>query len=479
MPLYIFIIYILILLIVCIRIIINTTTPSKGLAYLLLVISFPVVGIIFYLSVGLNYRKKKLYQKKILIDEKAFPEINERKQLHSQKVLAKHKDTLGNFYPMLNLLKDKSFSSDNNTVQLYINGENKFPAIIDSLKAAKHHIHIEYYIYENDTIGNEIAELLIAKAQEGVKVRFIYDDLGSKNIRSNFVKKLQKAGVEAFPFYKINFIHFANRLNYRNHRKIIVIDGTTGFVGGINVSDKYINTSKNKLFWRDTHLKIVGTSVLNLQFTFLTDWNFCSKQNIAFSQDYFPIVKEEKKYGNDLVQIVASGPDSDHPNIMYSLVQTILLAKKELLITTPYFIPNSSFINAIKIAALSGVKVTLLVPGISDSFIVNVTSQSFYQELLEVGVKIYKYNKGFVHAKTLVCDQEIAVVGTANLDIRSFDLNFEINAITYDTIIAQQLSNQFYEDLQESIQLEIVKWNNRPVYVKFMEKVFRLFSSLM
>lgn len=476
---YISLIYLLILIIVCVRIIINTITPSKGLAYLLLVISFPVVGIIFYLSIGLNYRKIKIYQKKIDIDEKAFPEIEERRLLYSKEILAKYKDQLSVFFPLMNLSEDKSIISDNNDVQLLINGEEKFPAIINSLKAAKHHIHIEYYIYENDDIGNQIADVLITKAQEGVKVRFIYDDFGSKNIRSKFVKKLQKAGIEAYPFYKINFIHFANRLNYRNHRKIIVIDGTTGFAGGINVSDKYINTPKNKLFWRDTHLKIVGTSVLNLQFTFLTDWNFCSKQNIGFSNKYFPINNKKKKYGNQLVQIIVSGPDSDYPSIMYSLIQTILLAKKELLITTPYFIPNSSFIDAIKIAALSGVNVKLLIPGISDSMIVNTTSQSFYQELLEVGVKIFKYNKGFVHAKTLVCDEEISVVGTANLDIRSFELNFEINALTYDKKIAKQLADQFNEDIKESEQIELEKWNKRPIYTKFMEKILHLFSSLM
>lgn len=475
---YILIIYAIILIIVCAKIIINTTTPSKGLAYLLLVISFPVVGIIIYLSLGLNYRKRKLYQKKIDIDEKAFPEIEEKRQLYSKEILLKYKDKLNSFLPLITALKEKSIISDNNNVQLLINGEQKFPSVIDSLKKAKHHIHIQYYIYENDEIGNQIADILIAKVKEGVKVKFIYDDFGSKSIRNKFTARLKKAGVEAYPFYKINFIQFANRINYRNHRKIIVIDGIVGYVGGINVSDKYINTQQHKLFWRDTHIKIVGTSVLNLQFTFLTDWNFCSKQNIGFSNEYFPITKE-KNYGNQLVQVVASGPDSDYPSILYSLIQTILLAKKELLITTPYLIPNSSFIDALKIAALSGVNIKLLLPGVSDSFIVNTTSQSFYQELLEAGVKIFKYNKGFVHAKTLVCDEEILVVGTANLDIRSFELNFEINAITYDAKTAKQLANQFNEDLKESEQIKLSTWNKRPVYIKFTEKVLRLFSSLM
>ncbi len=290
---------------------------------------------------------------------------------------------------------------------------------------------------------------------------------------------MREAGIEAVPFYKINFVRLANRLNYRNHRKIIVIDGMVGYIGGINVSDRYINSTKSKLFWRDTHLKIVGSAVLNLQFTFLTDWNFCAKENIRFSNDYFPVNNMTIEYGNQFVQIVASGPDSDYPRIMYSLIQTILLAKKELLITTPYFIPTSSFLNAIKIAALSGVDVKLLIPGVSDSIIVNTTSQSFYQELLEAGVKIYKYNKGFIHAKTLVCDGVVSSIGSANLDIRSFDLNFEVNAVIYDTKIASQLVHQFAVDLESSEEITLERWSKRPLYIKLFEKVLHLFSALM
>ncbi len=479
MPIYLIILYVLVLLVVCVRIIYNTNTPSKGLAYLLLVVMFPVGGIIIYLSVGLNYRKSKLYRRKIDIDLKVFLEIEEKRSIYSQEVLARNKAKLGEFYPLVHLLSKKSVLSDNNQVQLLTNGEEKFPEILKSLQAAKHHIHIEYYIYENDTIGKQLAEILIAKAKEGVKVRFIYDDFGSKGIRSNIAKQLREAGIEAVPFYKINFVRLANRLNYRNHRKIIVIDGMVGYIGGINVSDRYINPTKNKLFWRDTHLKIVGSAVLNLQFTFLTDWNFCAKENIRFSNDYFPVNNMTKEYGNQFVQIVASGPDSDYPRIMYSLMQTILLAKKELLITTPYFIPTSSFLNAIKIAALSGVDVKLLIPGVSDSIIVNTTSQSFYQELLEAGVKIYKYNKGFIHAKTLVCDGVVSSIGSANLDIRSFDLNFEVNAVIYDTKIASQLVHQFAVDLESSEEITLERWSKRPLYIKLIEKVLHLFSALM
>ncbi|MCA0133312.1 cardiolipin synthase [Winogradskyella alexanderae] len=475
----ILIIYVIILIIICLRIILNTTTPSKGLAYLLLIFSLPIVGIIFYLSVGLNYRKRKLYQKKIDIDSKALPQLKEKSLYYTESLLRRHKAKLAIFYPLAQFLSNKHIISDNNDVKLLFNGEKTFPEILKSLKLAKHHIHFEYYIYENDIIGNEIAQILISKAREGVEVRFIYDDFGSKNIRSNIVKKLQKNGVEAYAFNKINFVQLANRLNYRNHRKIIVIDGVIGYVGGINISDKYINPTKTNVYWRDTHLKIQGNAVFNLQYTFLTDWNFCSKQNLGFSSDFFPIDEMKLKKGEELVQIVSSGPDTDHPNIMYSLIQSILLAKKEILITTPYLIPNNSFLNALKIAALSNVSIKIIVPKVSDSIIVGVTTTSFFEELLEVGIKIYRYNKGFVHAKTMVCDELVSHVGTANLDNRSFELNFEINAIVFNEKTAKSLKIQFEKDLKDSKEVYLNNWKKRPFFRLLIEKILHLFSSLM
>ena len=458
----------------------NSETPSKALGYLLLVISFPVGGVLIYMSVGLNYRKKELYRKKLKIDEKEYPKLEEEAIALSLETLSKNKDKIDNFYQLASFSKDKSLTSSNNNVTVMVNGEAKFPDVFESLRSAKHHIHIEYYIYENDTIGNELAQILIEKAKEGVEVRFIYDDFGSSGIRKNIAHQLREAGVEAYPFFKIKLIMLANRMNYRNHRKIIVVDGTIGYIGGINVSDKYINNDKDdKLYWRDTHLKIVGNSVFNLQTIFLADWNFCANQKIRYSSNYFPEKSEAEHYGNHLVQIVSSGPDSKYPKIKYTLIQAILSAEKEICITTPYFIPDKSFLEAINIAALSGIEVKLLVPTRSDSFIVNTTSQSNFQELLDVGVKIYSYDKGFVHAKTMVCDQKVAIIGTANFDNRSFDLNFEINAIVYDEQIATEISNLFEKDISFSTQILAEEWSKRPLFRKLMEKVLHLFSSLM
>ncbi|MDY0343939.1 MAG: cardiolipin synthase [Lentimicrobium sp.] len=476
---YIIIIYVAIVIIVCIAILFYTETPSKALGYLLLVISFPIGGIILYFSVGLNYRKRELYRKKLEIDELEFPKLEQRVTDQSNETLIKNKEQIGHFYQMASFSRNKNLTSSNNTASLLINGEQKFPDVIESLKQAKHHIHIEYYIYENDVIGNQLAQVLMEKAREGLEVRFIYDDYGCRGIRKNIVKQLREAGVEAYPFYKIHLILLANRLNYRNHRKIIVIDGTIGYVGGINVSDKYINQPGNTLFWRDTHLKITGASVVNLQFVFLADWNFCANQKISFSNDYFPFEIKIQKHGNHLVQIVSSGPDSKYPQIKYTLIQAILMARSEVCITTPYFIPDKSFLEAVNIATLSGVKVKVLLPGVADSSIINTTTRSYFQGLLEAGVEIYTYTKGFVHAKTMVCDQMVAIVGTANLDNRSFDLNFEINAIIFDEEIAGKLRSIFEKDLSHSTQIILKEWEERPFYKKFVERVLHLFSSLM
>ena len=247
-----------------------------------------------------------------------------------------------------------------------VNGENKFPEVLKALRTAKNHIHIEYYIFEDDEIGKAIEDILIQKAKEGATVRFIYDDFGSRSIRRKLVKRLKNGGIKVFPFAKVIFIAFANRLNYRNHRKIIVVDGKTAFTGGINVSDRYINNSNDikKLFWRDTHLRIDGPGVQYLQYLFLCDWNFCARDTVQPDEFYFPRKKNFPANANKVVQIAASGPDSDTPTIMFSLLQAINLATKEILITTPYFIPGNSLIDALIIAALSGISVKLLVPGI-------------------------------------------------------------------------------------------------------------------
>lgn len=477
------IVYIVIIVLVCLHIIYDTRTNTKTLAYLLLVIFLPIIGILFYFFFGTNYRKRKIYSKKLLNDDNQARKLKEEIFQYSKHTFEETAPAIQSNKKLALMLLNDSMSplTGNNDVKLLINGESKFPAVLDAIRLAKDHIHIEYYIYEDDEIGKAVENLLIQKVKEGVTVRFIYDDFGCRSIRRKLVPRLKKAGVEAFPFYKVVFIATANRLNYRNHRKIIIVDGKVGFTGGINVSDRYINniTTKKKLYWRDTHLRIEGPGVLYLQHLFLCDWNFCANDQLQLNEQFFPKPFSFSVNGNKIVQIAASGPDSDIPTILFSMLQAINLATTEILITTPYFIPGESIVDALIVASLGGVSVKLLVPGISDSIIVNMAARSYYDDLLAAGVEIYLYTKGFVHAKTLVADNKIAIVGTANMDYRSFDLNFEVNAVVYDQGIADELRSVFYEDIKDAEKIDTEKWQSRAWHKQLMEKIARLISPLL
>jgi cardiolipin synthase len=474
------VLYIVVVIIVCLRILYDTRSTSKTFAYLLVTILLPVLGMIIYFAVGANYRKNKLYSKKIVKDKKLLEKIRARVVHDSKKTLENGNAEVKSHKKLARLLlNDESPLSGNNQVKLLLNGENKFPEVLQALRDAKHHIHIEYYIFENDNIGNQIKDILIQKAAEGVKVRFIYDDFGSRSIRKTLVPQLIAAGIEAYPFYKIFFVALSNRTNYRDHRKIIVVDGCTGFVGGINVSDRYINGSgkRKQLYWRDTHVRIDGPGVYYLQYLFICDWNFCAEQNLEIEDDFF--CHKKSKTGDAVLQIAASGPDSDTPTIMFSLITAIGMAEDEILITSPYFIPGESMLDALNVAALSGVKIKLLVPGKSDSFVVNAAARSYYGELIDSGVEIYLYQKGFVHAKTMVADGQLAIVGTANMDHRSFELNFEVNCLIYDTAVATQLRNAFYDDLQDAVRINATTWKKRTLFKQLPEKLVRLLSPLL
>ncbi|HEV8272563.1 MAG TPA: cardiolipin synthase, partial [Chitinophagaceae bacterium] len=456
------VLYILILLAVCLRIIYETRSATKTMAYLLLAVFIPVAGMIFYILFGINFWKTRVYSKKSGEDEKLLQRLKkEMKAYVSETTSPTELQVESNRELAVMLEKElRSPLTRKNKIKLLINGEEKFPEVLEALRNAKHHIHIQYYIYEQDNIGGQIEELLIKKANEGVQVRFIYDDFGSPNIKKKTEERMRKAGIEIYPFQKVLFYLLANRLNYRNHRKTIIIDGQTAFTGGINVCDKYINNGTHKLFWRDTHLRIDGPGVFYLQYLFLTDWNFCSGKTLQLEELQFqaPAVHKDDCF----LQVAASGPDSQQPSVLFSLLQAIYLAKKEILITTPYFIPGDSILEALRIAALSGLSVKLLVPGKCDSKLVNSASRSYYEDLLCAGVEVYMYQKGFVHAKTLVADGNLSLIGTANMDYRSFELNFEANVLVYDKTFAEKLRAVFFKDLEEAEKIDRDEWCKRP-----------------
>jgi cardiolipin synthase len=473
------VLYIIILLAVCIHIITITRHTNKALAYLLFATFIPVIGIGFYLLFGINYWTKRRYNKKTLTNEKVLQELKKDIVRYDEAAIP-YKDKSVQQHAELSAMLVRDLGSPltkNNTIKILKNGEEKFPELLQAIGAAKHHIHLEYYIYEYDDTGTQIIELLIQKSREGVEVRLIYDDFGSPSIKKETEKRMKDAGAAVHPFHKVRFYLLANRINYRNHRKIAVIDGHTAFIGGINVSDKYINNGKKKLYWRDTHVRIDGPAVYYLQYLFITDWNFCCPDILKTSDVYFAVPPSAA--AGSFVQIAASGPDSYLPTVLYSILQAIYLAKKEILITTPYFIPGDSIKDALCIAAMSGLSVKLLAPGISDSKVVNAASKSYYNKLLEAGVEVYLYRKGFVHAKTMVTDSLLSIVGTANMDYRSFELNFEVNALIYDSAVAEQMRTAFFEDLKDAEQINKEAWLSRPWYKQLPEKVARLFSPVL
>lgn len=476
------ILYGFIVFLVIAKVLYDTRSGTKALAYILFIILVPIFGMLFYFSFGINYRKKILYSRKMVDDEILLKKIIHNVQNYFQAV-AKSDLMNQQFYGLAKLIYNtgKSPLTANNTVELLLNGEQKFPKLIEALRNAKSHIHLEYYIYENDSTGNQIADVLIEKAKQGLEVRFMYDDFGSHRLKNNIVKRLNENGVHTAPFYKIKLYALANRINYRNHRKIIVIDGQTSFIGGINISDKYRNdlNNDNKLFWRDTHLMMQGPATFYLQYTFLCDWNYCSKQELVFDAKYFPTPEIKSDLDGEIVQIISSGPDSDLPLIYYSLIDALATAKKQVCITSPYFIPSESLVDALIMACQKGIKVKILVPGISDSKMVNAAARSYYTEILEHGAEIYLYNKGFVHAKTMVVDSGLAIVGSANMDYRSFDLNFEVNAMVYSPKIAGQLLSAFEDDLLFSTKIETEEWLARPKRFQLWEKLVRLLSPFL
>ncbi|MDR1054638.1 MAG: cardiolipin synthase [Prevotellaceae bacterium] len=477
------VLYLLIILGVIIKIIIDTDNSIKSLGYILFVVFIPVIGIILYFLIGVNYRKQKLYKKKLVENTRLFNALRREIYDYTYMQIGDHHKIIGNFERTVKMLLNDSLAplSQAKKAKLLVNGEEKFSEVFKALEAAKHHIHIQYYIYADDEIGNRIKETLSRKAKQGVEVRFIFDDFGSHRLHHKMLAELRAGGVQVAAFYQVHLYALANRMNYRNHRKIIVIDGHIGFIGGINVGDKYINNGKHKLFWRDTHLKFEGAAVWNLQYTFMSDWNFCAHENITINKYYFNFNNEfiDDKKSQTLIQIASSGPDSTRASIMLSFMGIIMACKERLYITTPYFIPNDTIIDAIKHVALSGIDVRLLVPGKSDSLIVNAASCSNYGDLLEAGVRVYRYQKGFVHAKTIVADNTLSVIGSANMDMRSFDFNFEINALVFDEAINSQLCEVFMEDIGHSIQLDSKKWNNRSRWRKFCEAMARLLSPLL
>jgi cardiolipin synthase len=449
--------------------------PAATLTWLVVLAVFPLFGFIFYLLFGQSYRKKRVFKQKAAQDEQAFQRFEGNSQLNETKLqgMEEHQKLLFRLAHRLGK-SPISFSTD---TKILTNGEQTFQEIIEQLKQAKYHIHLEYYIVRNDEIGSDLKRILIEKAKSGVEVRFLYDAVGSWRLSNLFIEELLEAGVEMVPFSPVRLPYLNHKINYRNHRKIIVIDGDVGFVGGLNIGDEYLGRNEYFGFWRDTHLMVKGEAVRSLQIIFSQDWSYMTGNRLLTPNYLSPTLIEEQDLGG--VQMLAGGPDNEWEVIKDVFFSMLMSAKKTIWITTPYFIPDEDILSAIKIKALSGVDVKIIIPSRPDKYLAFYASRSYFLELLRSGVKIYEYQGGFLHGKIIIVDDELASIGTSNMDMRSFHLNFEVNAFLYRTKSTQSLVEDYLIDLEDSRKIDLTEFKNRRLYVRIIESTARLFSPLL
>lgn len=477
MPSLVTILYFLTVVFIAILIILENRNPVKTISWILVLVLLPFAGIVIYLFFGQEYRKTKMYSRKGLKDLEKLRNLTLEQLDNLPTNQLQMSDRLYAKRHLMNLMLTNSNAilTNNNELKVLRNGEETFPEIFREIEQAKHHIHLEYYIVEDDTIGNYLRELLIQKAREGVEVRFIYDDVGSWELKRKWLRTLTDAGVKVDCFMRVRFPNLTSRVNYRNHRKILVVDGTTAFVGGLNFADRYQDGVAGIGPWRDTHLKVIGGGATALQIIFMADWYFVSKEILRGESYFKPFVPGNGK----LVQMVASGPDSDWESIGQAYFAAIASAAESVYISTPYLMPTADIVTALKTSALGGIDVRIIVPGMSDAITPKWGTNSYIEELLEAGVKIYFYKAGFIHSKVIVVDGIFSSVGTANLDFRSLETNFEVNAMIYDEEIAGILATQFIEDQAKSDQVILDEWVKRPRINKIKESFARILSPML
>ncbi len=470
-------IYLLTMIFTCLIIIFENRPPVKTLSWVLVILLIPMFGIVLYILFGQSFRKTKIFSQKAVVDsEYLFAIASEQKETLKAKLSDKPANIKGKSHLMTLMLNNqKAMLTENNDFRILINGYETFPAMLEAIENARKYIHLEFFRFDIDEIGNEFRNILMKKANEGIEVRIIIDDVGSWSFKSKYINEMRAKGVHIYSFMPVKFPHFTSKINYRNHRKILVVDGEKGYIGGINIAEKYLKGLKNIGPWRDTHLEVRGDAVASMNMVFLVDWYFVSNEILTRDEKYFITSKVENKC---LMQLATSGPDSDWANIMQVYFSAISTARKSIYLCTPYFSPNESILTAIKTAALSGVDVRLLIPGKSDSVIGNWNSRSYISELLDAGVRVYLYNSGFNHSKFLVIDCVFSSVGSPNLDMRSFDLDFEITALIYDEKFARELKNIYFDDLGKSVEVLPQLWEGRKRSEKYKESLSRTLGPL-
>lgn len=464
------VVYSIIIIITMVRVLMDNRQPAKTMAWMLVLMFIPFLGIILYIFFGQNTRKeRKIWQQSLdQLTKRSMLEFVEQKDFN----IPEEYRTISNLFMNQNL----ALPFKNNEVEIYTSGYDFFPSLLMEIGKAEHHIHIDTFIISDDPLGRLIADALIDKARQGIEVRLIYDDVGSWRTPNSFFTRMRNEGIEVYAFIPVRFPAFTSRVNYRNHRKICVIDGEVGFIGGMNIARRYVQGTP-KQSWRDTHVKLTGAAVYGLQRAFLVDWYFVSKVLIT-ERSYYPEIIIGQN--NSLVQVVTSSPTSLWPEIEQGYVRILTNAKHYVYMETPYFLPTDPILFAMRVAALSGVDVRLMIPYETDTKVVEWASRSYVIEASKAGVKILLYRKGFNHSKLLVSDDAMATIGSTNVDFRSFENDFEANAFFYDKKIALQVKEVFLADQKDSIDLDDVRrFIKKPFLQRLWESFVRLLSPLL
>lgn len=449
-------------------IITENRNPLKTIPWVVVLILLPGIGLVFYFFFGQDNRKQRI------ISRRTYKRI--MKGTQGLKILKDSCQVPLPYQPLANLLNNTNQCSllYGSRITIYTNGADKFNALIEELEKAAHHIHLQYYIFLDDEVGNRVKEVLMRKACEGVEVRVLYDDVGSWNVKEHFFREMKDAGVEVYSFLRVAFPVFTSKVNYRNHRKIVVIDGKVGFMGGMNIADRYTKgTSWGS--WRDTHFKFEGKGVYGLQSAFLIDWYVVSKK-LLNNKVYYPPLGV---HSDNIMQILTSGPTGPWRTLLQAIIFMIANAKRYVYMQTPYFLPTEGLNQALQAAALGGVDVKIMLPKRSDTKTANMATHSFIDDMVKVGAKVYFYEPGFLHSKLVVSDDEIACIGSANMDFRSFEHNFEINAFVYQKEFALRMKKIFQHDIHNCEKLVPSRWLRRPVKQRIAESFMRLFSPLL
>lgn len=461
-------VYLAVILFTIVIVLLDNRNPVKTMAWILVLVFLPVVGLAFYFFFGRNTRKERL------ISKKGFSRLSKRPMAEYQA-----QEALGDFTGRNQLIPffhrvSNALPFEGNDVRVFTDGYSMYQELFRRIAKAKHHIHLEFYIFENDAVGRLLRDLLIDKAREGVSVRLLYDDVGCWDVNPMFYDEMLCEGIEVRSFLKVRFPQFTSKVNYRNHRKLAIIDGKVGFIGGMNIALRYLKGVPWGV-WRDTHICLKGKAVYGIQTAFLTDW-FAVDRTLLTSALYFP---KMDSVGTSVAQIVTSDPVGEWHDIMLGLVKAISCAQRYIYVETPYFLPTEQVMAAFQTAALSGVDVRLMIPKKADAFITHKGTMSYLDELMKAGVKVYFYRAGFLHSKLWVADDEWASVGSTNLDFRSFEHNFEANAFFYDEKTVCTLKEIFLEDMKKCMTLSQKIWDKRSFKNKIVESVVRLLAPLL